>query len=358
MTGALSAYLDLLRFLSAALVFVVHANEYEITGGLPVVWRFSGLGWDAVMVFFVLSGLVIAYVSDAKEKLFSEYLVSRLSRLYSVTIPALFLTILLDYLGARISPEIYASLGITMDAPLLRIATVLTFTNQLWFTSVTPFSNIPFWSLGYEFWYYAIFACLYYFSSGMKYLGLVLLCLVIGPKIMILFPVWLLGALTYFAVRERFVGESLGWLFFIGPVLAYLGFRQSSLPQHLHEFTAGIKLEEGHDLGFSKDFLQCYLIGSLISLHFVGAGAISHRLKLVITPVATPIRYLAGYTFAAYLFHYPLLVFFAAAASTISNSSVRTTIIVIGTMLSIWALGSVTEKKKTTLKKWLVSLRQ
>ena len=64
MRPATSVYLDALRFLAAALVFVVHANYSQVTGGMPVLWRFAGLGNDAVMVFFVLSGFVIAYVAD------------------------------------------------------------------------------------------------------------------------------------------------------------------------------------------------------------------------------------------------------------------------------------------------------
>ena len=51
------------------------------------------------MVFFVLSGFVIAYVSEQKEHTLREYSISRLARLWSVAVPALILTIALDQLG-------------------------------------------------------------------------------------------------------------------------------------------------------------------------------------------------------------------------------------------------------------------
>ena len=88
---------------------IVHANYDRFTGGLPVVWRISHLGNDAVMVFFVLSGFVIAYVANSKEKTIESYFISRFARLYSVVLPALILTIIFDYFGSRIAYELYDS---------------------------------------------------------------------------------------------------------------------------------------------------------------------------------------------------------------------------------------------------------
>ena len=64
MNRGTSAYLDLLRFLCAAIVILVHADWLQIDGRLPLVWRLPGAGHDAVIVFFVLSGFVIAHVAQ------------------------------------------------------------------------------------------------------------------------------------------------------------------------------------------------------------------------------------------------------------------------------------------------------
>lgn len=104
MNSTTSIYLDVIRFLAAALVFVVDANYGRFTGGLPVLWRFEALGNDAVMVFFVLSGFVIACISDQKERTLKTYFIRRFARLYSVSVPALVLTIVVDAIDSRLSP--------------------------------------------------------------------------------------------------------------------------------------------------------------------------------------------------------------------------------------------------------------
>lgn len=66
MNKEMSLYLDLIRFVSAFLVFVYHSFGNGITGGF--LWQIGGYGHTAVMVFFVLSGYVIAYVIVDKRK--------------------------------------------------------------------------------------------------------------------------------------------------------------------------------------------------------------------------------------------------------------------------------------------------
>ena len=50
------------------------------------------------MVFFVLSGYVVAFVSDKNEKHLADFILSRAVRILSVSIPALLLTLLLSIL--------------------------------------------------------------------------------------------------------------------------------------------------------------------------------------------------------------------------------------------------------------------
>src|ERR1700680_3766033 len=103
MPRSTSIYLDLVRFLAATTVFVAHANFDRFTGGLPFLSRLGmDIANDAVIVFFVLSGLVIAYVANTKENTLREFFLSRFARLWSVVVPALFLTVILDYVGSRI----------------------------------------------------------------------------------------------------------------------------------------------------------------------------------------------------------------------------------------------------------------
>ena len=57
------------------------------------------------MVFFVLSGYVIASTVERKRELgitLNSYYLDRFSRIYSVLIPAIILTVLLDAIGAQL----------------------------------------------------------------------------------------------------------------------------------------------------------------------------------------------------------------------------------------------------------------
>ena len=106
MTGALSLYLDTLRFGAAFTVFLSHYGTGRISGGL--FWYLADYGRTAVLVFFVLSGYVIAWVTESRERTIEDYALSRVARLYSVIIPAFILTAGLDWLGKEIDPGLYA----------------------------------------------------------------------------------------------------------------------------------------------------------------------------------------------------------------------------------------------------------
>lgn len=355
MKPALSIYLDLIRFFAAAIVFIDHADQKKLAGGLPVLWRFSDHGYEAVMIFFVLSGLVIGYVSDTKEKTLKDYSISRIARLYSVILPALVLTFILDRLGVQIAPDVYDRLKVNADDPLGKIVVNLFLVNELWFVSIAPLSNGVFWSLGYEFWYYAIFGAACYLPSPYRYAVTLLLCLVVGPKILILLPVWLMGAWTYYKIKKADIPESLGWLLFLGSVVAYAGLCLANLPFRLD---AWLKDWLGNgdlvkEILPKHGLINSYIIASFVTLNFLGAAAISHRLDRVLGKIGTVIRYIAGFTFAGYLFHYPLLLFFASLTDQLPDDSKRIKIIVFATLATVWALGTVTEKKKTHLKRWL-----
>jgi len=74
-------------------------------------------------------------------------------------------------------PQIGGSWGIEQgfDHPLFRLAAAAAFLNEIWFWSITPLSNVPVWSLGFEAWFYALFG-VFIFLRGWKRAGLV--CLV------------------------------------------------------------------------------------------------------------------------------------------------------------------------------------
>lgn len=75
MTNSLSLYLDALRFGAALTVFVSHYAKGRYSGGL--FWEMTDYGRIGVLVFFVLSGFVIAWVTETKKRTLEEYALSR-----------------------------------------------------------------------------------------------------------------------------------------------------------------------------------------------------------------------------------------------------------------------------------------
>ena len=152
MAPAFSIYLDLVRFVAACLVVVYHSNSRLIVEApLP----FSQYGHSAVIIFFVLSGYVIAFTTATKERNAKVYWASRLSRVLSLALPAVLLTPLLDLIGESLAPALYAG-NTTHGLAWLRVMSSLLFLNEIWSVSIMSFSNIAYWSLNYEVWYYVL----------------------------------------------------------------------------------------------------------------------------------------------------------------------------------------------------------
>lgn len=350
-----SIYLDLLRFVAALVVLIFHASPARLTGGIPGLWRIGDLADAAVMLFFVLSGFVIAYVADQKERTLRNYAISRLSRLYSVVVPAIALTLIVDAIGTRLAPTLYTDNWFRADDPLWRVAANLLFVNELWFTSVSPFSNTPFWSIGYEFWYYAIFAAAFYLRSWQRVAALTAVMLIAGPKILLLLPVWLAGVAAYCTVRSKRVSAGVGAAIAVGSCVGFVAFRMFELPELLLGVsTQWLGRQWMEQLHFSRAFLSFYVTAALFALHMVGMAAISDRLAPFLPE--RPIRYLAGFTFALYLFHFPLLHFFAAVAEYTGVTAYKSLIVPAGTLAVVWALGELTEKRKATVRQWVTAI--
>lgn len=342
-----SLYLDLVRFTAAALVLLSHTNRrFLIDDIVPL----SNMGHEAVIVFFVLSGFVIAYVTDGKEGTFIEYWLSRLARLYSVALPALLLTLVLDQAGQTLQPAFYTDTT-THDWAALRFVTSMFFVNEIWFVSIMTYSNLPYWSLCYEFWYYFLFAIFFFVRDPWRWPLIALVCLLLGPKIVLLAPIWALGAVLYSSRPFAGVPEAAGWVLFAGSIAGFVTFVQLDATEYFSGVLKDlIGPEWHHQMAFSKFFIGDYLLGAIIFANFLGFRAIAHRFAWLLLAAAGPIRFLAGYTFALYLFHDPLILFFAAVYQGDPSGPWFYASVMASVILSVLLLGHFTEKRKNWLK--------
>lgn len=353
MNRGISLHLDLLRFAAALAVVVTHLAYDELSGGMLHYWRL--LGNDAVMVFFVLSGFVIAHVAHRKEHGLGDYAASRLARLWSVAVPALIATVLLDQWGKSLDPAAYAQWWYQGDDPLWRAFRALTFTTEVWFSGIRPFSNGPWWSLGYEAFYYAIFAALFYFSGWKRAVLAAALMLAAGPAIMLLFPIWWLGVWTWRRTQREALPVRSAALLFFGSIATYALFRASGAPVFLRGMTAAVLGPEGFPLlRFSDEFLSSYVIGPLVAVHFLGAHGLSAALERWLSPLRKPIVWCAQSTFALYLLHYPLLRFTHAAFQYDIHDPVQVGAVFVGVVGVCLAIGPLIERTKGGWKKLLL----
>jgi peptidoglycan/LPS O-acetylase OafA/YrhL len=309
-------------------------------------------------VFFVLSGFVIAHVVDTKEHGPREYAVSRMARIYSVAIPALILTIVADAVGESILPSIYAG-ETTHDWSALRFVSSLLFMNEFWGFSITAFSNVPYWSLCYEMWYYFIFG-LFAFWQGRGRLVVLCLALVLaGPKLLLLLPIWLLGVHLWrsqIGVRLR---PAAGAALFVSSLVLSTLFVVFNVETFLAEFLKGLVGPDLHrNMTFSKWFLSDYLLAIIVYMNFAGFWGASVALGRYLVPAARPIRWLAGLTLSLYLFHKPLLLLFIALLQGDPSGMLFYFSTLACVLLTIATLAQFTERRKERYRvffTWLLS---
>lgn len=346
-----SIYLDAVRFLAACLVVIFHSNQRNIVSDiLPA----SNWGHAAVIVFFVLSGYVIAYITCTQENTLKTYAASRLSRIYSMAIPAIVLAIVLDTIGESLTPAFYVA-KTTHDHGLLRVITSLLFVNEFWKISIMSFSNWPYWSLCYEVWYYVLFAVWVFARGRRRVVIFSAICLMVGPKVLLLAPIWILGVVLYRWRGADNLPESLAWLLFLLSTVGIVVFTEYKLVEYfsglLQSWIGAYWLKE---LSESKGFIGDYLLAGLVFVNFMAFNCISHRFSLVFGLVGRPVRFLAGYTFSIYIFHQPLILFWAAVFNMSPVGYSLYMRVMIATALSILALCWLIERHRIEFKKWVL----
>lgn len=311
MSAGFSTYLNLLRFLAALVVLLSHFAYPRFTGGDWLWVRQLNLGSDAVVLFFVLSGFVIALTAERKDIDLSDFAFARATRLVSVALPALVLGWALDRWGAATAPEQYFA---PFYAPLPLWETLLrglSFSNE-WGGGLTARlgSNGPYWSLSYEVAYYALFAIAYYLDGTRRAALLTAGVLLVGVNVLLLMPAWLMGVWLYRRLRTAAPMRVASAVVFAGlPVAAYALALRFDVPQVLQSTLQ--PAPPGHPLRFSDEYLWNALLGLLVCIHLLGVAALTRAGLSVFGSLSgrlsAPIAWLAGASFSIYLVHYPLL---------------------------------------------------
>lgn len=331
-------------------VLIGHLSGARFTGGL--FWQLGPFMDDAVVIFFVLSGFVIAHVVSSKEAGLENYLIARAARIYSVVVPALLITLVLDMIGKGIFPALYnQTWGYQENNAIYVSVSALLFLNQIWYQDTHIGSMLPYWSLGFEVWYYVFFGVLYFSTSKWKWPLLIFSFLVAGPKIVALFPLWLLGYIAYKYAASMKIGRTVG---LAGLILSIVGYPiyQVWIKQWLiaHDSPA-VFLHLDH-------FTTRYVVGILFFAHLIGFCWISPFLGRTSERVANLIRWTAGATFTIYLLHLPVAQFLAAAAPWQPTDWRTRAFVLLGTLFGVFLIAEFTERKKRFWHFWIDSTQK
>lgn len=215
------------RWASAFVVMLSHLRGVMFVGwgSLPpalhnaLVWAFysaTAFYHEAVVVFFVLSGFLIAGPNIDRVRISSfspgSYAVDRFTRIYVTAFPAMVLTLAADWIGRNLLPGagFYDGTNLLMQDRVtggVRHDSLLDLGRNLLMLQPVhaPMlgSNIPLWSLSYEVWFYVWFGLTAWSLQARRrsaplVIGLATLGLLLFHWTAIFYvAIWCFGAIAY-----------------------------------------------------------------------------------------------------------------------------------------------------------------
>ncbi|WP_260924262.1 acyltransferase family protein [Novosphingobium sp. 9] len=345
LTRPLSVVLDLIRFGAAFLVLLGHAVQLRLWGGAFPLGE--TMQHNCVVVFFVLSGLVIATSALDPNKRLADFAISRTARILPVSVPALAFALLAALVLAGPHPVPLdnrpgdlATLARQTVWPLLFLNARPGFAEPVW--------NMPYWSLAYEVWYYALFAMALYLQGARRWIALIVGVVLAGPMVILLAPAWLAGvALCHIPALRRAPGWPAPVLLvlsasFVGWIMTARDATKAMLAQAL-----------GPHLSWSEWALADAPVAIAVVFAFVALRPLATLFETPLARLERPARVLSGFSFTLYLFHWPLL----ELARSWGIRELRSPLAFMATLAAIcllcWAISLATEHQSPRLRRWI-----
>lgn len=178
-----------------------------------------------------------------------------------------------------------------------------------------------------------------------------LTALLLGPKILVLAPLWMLGVVLHrWRALERLPAWQY-WTMFLASLPLYATFQHFNIS----EYGSGLLLQmigpEWHrQAAFSKFFITDYPLALIVAANFIGFRGVAHVFARPLLAAGPAIRWLSAYTFSLYVLHQPLLLFFAAVFNGDPDGKLFYAEVVGATVLTIGVVGALTEQKRHHLR--------
>lgn len=374
--GSHSSFLDASRALAAFLVVIGHVRhlvliDYPATKNpgalLKGAYFVTGLGHEAVVIFFVISGYLVGGVTLrrwlASGTDLRGYAIARFSRIYAVLVPALLVGWLVDWVGLHYfnGSALYTDSAqyhtVSLDFVIRNSLNARTLLGNLAMTqgfAVPTFgSNGPLWSLAYEWWYYVLFAlagvALLHRGPGraMAMAGVVIAVIGLPSKLALWGFVWLLGL-----VAEQWRKQGGAWC--PRPAWALLIFLLLLTASRLSHGADAAALRDALAIEFGRDlYVGCGFSMLLVSAARYGVRVPWPRLQ----------SWAAEFSYTTYLFHFPALVCLSACAFDLagvrfqvapSPVALMQCILLVGLVyLYSWLASVAFERRTPALRAWL-----
>lgn len=229
------------------------------------------------------------------------------------------------------------------------IVSSLLFMNESWLNEAQVPLNGPYWSLCYEVWYYVIFGAFFFCRDRLRWWVAIVAALVAGPAILVLLPIWLLGA--WLASSGRYASRwtfTRAWICFLGPVAIILflnSFEVDRVVQiFLYEKVPGFWRLDG-----SQRFLTDHIIALAVCLHIAAFSSLPAAVQGFFARYQAVLASLAGFSFTLYLFHRPMTQLLGAWYPQPTGAVWQTTLLGMGILLACWTISWGTEKQ---LPRW------
>ncbi len=208
-----SLFIHFWRIVATASVFIGHATRPDILFDVD----FSLVGRATIPTFLMISGYFTT-MSFANGGRFLKKIAKRYCILYVFFIPASVLVLLMDfYMVGSVAP-IMLNDKFDPDLSLMRIAAdtfnLLTFSGEYWRAGTFGqgvFSNEAIWTIDYIMGFMLLTGALYLLTGWKRVIATVVISGMIGPKVLLLSPLWFAGVLAY-ELHRRILGRPGGSL--------------------------------------------------------------------------------------------------------------------------------------------------
>ncbi len=298
------------------MVVIGHADMYlglfeEGISLRPAFGYLSAHAHAAVMVFFVISGFMVAYSTNNKSRSgnydFRGYFLDRWSRIYSVLFAAIGFTLALDFVGSNYSSVYSNPAFIPQDRFVLRLIVNLISIQGIWGYRIQLGSNPALWSVGYEFVYYILFGVLYFREKifNRSWFGVVLImCIlgIIGWKMAAYFSIWMAGVAAYYASNFETVKKYKLSVWLVTAMII--------LANHLINF---LNIFDANEV--VTDIVFAIVIATLLTFE------VKHTVFFLKTSQKIN-TYMADFSYSIYAFHTPVIFFVCSLLFEYWNNSI------------------------------------